>query len=54
MGSPAETIVEMVVREKFDLIIIGSRGYSRLSGLLVGSVADEVMEQASCPVLLVK
>ena len=54
VGSPAETIVEMAVRERFDLIIIGSRGHSRLRGLLVGSVADEVMEQASCPVLLVK
>jgi nucleotide-binding universal stress UspA family protein len=53
VGSPAETIIEMAVRERFDLII-GSRGYSRLRGLLVGSVADEVMEQASCPVLLVK
>jgi len=54
VGSPAETIVETAVREKFDLIIIGSRGYSRLKTLFVGSVADEVMEQASCPVLLVK
>jgi len=53
-GSPAETIVEMAARERFDLIIIGSRGRSRLRTLLVGSVADEVMEQASCPVLLVK
>ena len=54
VGSPAETIVEIAVHERFDLIIIGSRGYSRLKTLFVGSVADEVMEQASCPVLLVK
>jgi nucleotide-binding universal stress UspA family protein len=54
VGSPAETIVEIAVRERFDLIIIGSRGHSRLKTLFVGSVADEVMEQASCPVLLVK
>jgi nucleotide-binding universal stress UspA family protein len=54
VGSPAETIVEIAVRERFDLIIIGSRGRSRLKTLFVGSVADEVMEQASCPVLLVK
>jgi len=54
VGSPAETIVEIAVRERFDLIIIGSRGHSRLKMLFVGSVADEVMEQASCPVLLVK
>ena len=53
-GSPAETIVEVSVRERFDLIIIGSRGHSSLKTLFVGGVADEVMEQASCPVLLVK
>jgi len=52
VGSPAETIVNMAEREKFDLIIIASRGYSRLRRLIVGSVADQVMKLAPCPVLL--
>jgi len=51
-GKPAETIICMADREKFDLIILGSRGYSRLKRLIVGSVADKVMEHAPCPVLI--
>jgi len=52
VGSPAETIVNIAEREKFDLIIIASRGYSRLRRLIVGSVADQVMKLAPCPVLV--
>jgi len=54
VGSPAETIISIAERERFDMIIIGSRGHSRLKTLLVGSVADQVMEHAPCPVLLLK
>jgi universal stress protein A len=52
LGSPAETIISIAEREKFDIIMIGSRGYSQLRRLLVGSVADKVMEHAPCPVLI--
>jgi nucleotide-binding universal stress UspA family protein len=54
VGSPAETVINVAEREKFDMIIMGSRGHSHLRTLLVGSVADQVMEHASCPVLLLK
>jgi len=54
VGSPVETIVSIAEHEKFDLIIMGSKGQSHLRTLLVGSVADQVMEHASCPVLLLK
>jgi len=52
VGSPTEAVINMVEREKFDLIIIASRGYSRLRRLIVGSVADQVMRLAPCPVLV--
>jgi nucleotide-binding universal stress UspA family protein len=51
-GIPGETIICTAEREKFDLIILGSRGHSRLRTLIVGSVADKVMELAPCPVLI--
>jgi nucleotide-binding universal stress UspA family protein len=54
VGAPAETIINVAERERFDMIIIGAKGHSRLKTLLVGSVADQVMEHAPCPVLLVK
>ncbi len=52
VGSPAETIINIAEHDKFDLIIIASRGYSRLRRLIVGSVADQVMKLAPCPVLV--
>ena len=52
VGTPAETVISMAEREKFDLIILGSRGYSQLRRLIVGSVADKVIEHAPCPVLI--
>lgn len=52
VGSPTETIINIAEREKYDVIIIASRGYSRLRRLIVGSVADQVMKLAPCPVLL--
>lgn len=36
-----------------DLMVIGTHGRSRLSKLIMGSVAEEVFRQARCPVMLV-
>jgi nucleotide-binding universal stress UspA family protein len=42
--------------EKFgcDLIVIGSHGHGRLQRLLHGSLMDDVVRNAHCPVLVVK
>ncbi len=37
-----------------DLIVVGSRGLSDFSGLLVGSVSHKLIQHASCPVLVVR
>jgi len=39
---------------KFDLLVMGSKGRSALKDLLMGSVAQRVMELAKTPVLMVK
>lgn len=36
-----------------DLLLVGSRGYGGFRGLLVGSVAHQVVAHAPCPVLVV-
>ena len=37
-----------------DLIVIGTRGLSGLKHLLLGSIAERVVQKAPCPVLTVK
>ena len=37
-----------------DLIVVGSRGLSDFSGLLVGSVSHKLIQHADCPVLVVR
>jgi nucleotide-binding universal stress UspA family protein len=51
--SAAEIVVQM---EKFgcDLIVLGSHGHGRLRRLLRGSLTDQVVRSARCPVLVVK
>jgi len=53
-GRPAEKIVEIANKEKFDLIVMGSRGTGGIKEFFLGSVSDRVADDASCPVLLVK
>jgi universal stress protein A len=52
-GPPAATIAEFARKISADLIVIGSHGRKGLSRLMLGSVAEEVMRDAPCPVLVV-
>jgi len=54
VGCPFDEIVKMAKYLKVDLIIIGSHGRTGLAHLLIGSVAERVVEYAQCPVLVVK
>ena len=47
-------IVEVAESEDTDLIVIGPRGISKFSKLLLGSVTSGVTTYAPCPVLVVK
>jgi nucleotide-binding universal stress UspA family protein len=53
-GPPAEAILNVAEVRGNDLIIMGTRGLSRLAGLLIGSQSQKVIMHASCPVLLVR
>jgi nucleotide-binding universal stress UspA family protein len=49
-GSPASRILEEAHRWLADLIVLGSRGRSRLGRLLLGSVSQKVAAEALCSV----
>jgi nucleotide-binding universal stress UspA family protein len=54
-GRPADDgIIQMALRHEVTLIVMGSHGRRGLSRLLMGSVAERVIGQATCPVLVVK
>ena len=51
-GLPPETIVKQAVKEKVDLIVMGTRGHSGLKRLMIGSVTDRVIRSCGCAVLV--
>jgi nucleotide-binding universal stress UspA family protein len=53
-GDPAKEIVRYSRDAGMDLIVMGTHGRTGLERLLVGSVAERVMKDASCSVLVVK
>ncbi len=53
-GDPAEEIVRAATACKADLVVVGSRGLGRLSGLLLGSVAQKLVTHAPCAVLVTR
>lgn len=53
-GRPDEAIIQVASAKQIDLIIMGSHGHTGLKRLLLGSVAERVIGQATCPVLVVK
>ena len=50
----ADAIVSYAKDKHIDLIIIGTRGRSKLKSIVLGSVASDVVRYAHCPVLTVK
>ncbi len=53
-GSAAETILQEITAQRADLVILGSSTRRGLSRLFLGSVAEEIVRKAPCPVLLVR
>jgi nucleotide-binding universal stress UspA family protein len=53
-GEPAAVILAVAKQIGADLIVIGTHGRTGLRRLLMGSVAEQVVRKAPCPVLTVK
>lgn len=52
-GDPAAEIRRVAQEIDASLIVLGTHGRTGLSRLLMGSVAEQVMREAACPVLTV-
>lgn len=53
-GHPADTIINYLIKEKFDLVVMGPKGRSKVERFLLGSVSSKVIYHAPCKVMLVK
>lgn len=53
-GHPGETLVEFENKNKFDCLVIGSRGLNRFQSMVLGGVSHTVAKGAKCPVMIVK
>jgi nucleotide-binding universal stress UspA family protein len=50
-GSPAQNLID--VSREAALVVVGSRGYGALVGSLLGSVGQQLLHHADCPVMIV-
>jgi len=53
-GGPAHEICTTAEKQNFDLIVISTHGYTALKRFAVGSVTENVVRHAPCPVLVVR
>lgn len=53
MGVPESVVKDLSEEKDYDMVIMGTKGASGVKEVLVGSVASNVMQNVSCPVLAV-
>jgi nucleotide-binding universal stress UspA family protein len=53
IGREAEEILDFTSRQRIDLIVMGMHGHGRKARWLRGSVTDQVLRRAPCPVLAI-
>lgn len=53
-GEAADEILRLAQELDCDLIVMGTHGRKGLPRLLLGSVAEKVLREATCPVLTIK
>ena len=52
-GHAARAIAEIAEENDADLIVVGTHGYGRVAGLLLGSVTQGLLHKGVCPVLAI-
>ncbi|MCH4815714.1 MAG: universal stress protein [Saccharolobus sp.] len=53
-GDPAHSILEFAKDNQIDVIIIGSRGLSKVQRIFLGSVSSKIVQESKIPVIVVK
>jgi universal stress protein A len=53
-GEPMKEIVQFAETGNFDLLVMGTHGHNMVSRFLIGSVSEQVLRRAPCPVFLLR
>ena len=53
-GNPSSEILDFCEKEKYDIIIMGSRGIGKFKELARGSASSKVLHHSSCPVMIIR
>jgi nucleotide-binding universal stress UspA family protein len=53
-GDPRKVLLEQAAQEDVSLVVMGTRGWGELPGMLLGSTAYSLVRRARAPVLLVR
>lgn len=53
-GNPSEEIISLMKKKKFDLVIMGKRGTTKISGPTLGSVSNALVQHSKIPVMVVQ
>lgn len=53
-GDPAKEILSFTEAGDFDLLVMGTHGHNMISRFLIGSVSEQVIRRAPCPVFLLR
>ncbi len=54
IGTPFLEIIRQVLRQKHDLVIMGTVCRTGVAGFFIGNTAENVLQQVDCSVLTVK
>ena len=52
-GNPADEILNLMKKKRFDLVVMGRRGTTKLTGISLGSVSNALVQGSKVPVLVV-
>ena len=53
VGKPDDTILEVTDRFQCDAVVVGRPDRSRFDRMVMGSVSQNLVENSSCPVIIV-
>ena len=53
-GHAVQTIVKLVNEQRFDLLVVGFMGHTRLYEQIIGSTTERLVRLAPCSILVVK